>query len=183
MSTLLSLPAFRDERTVHVVVESPRGSALKFKCDATTGLMTLSRPLSGGLVYPHDWGFVPSTRASDGDPLDAFVLWDAVSYPGLVIYARPIGVLRIEQTNSATRARERNDRIAVVPTDAPQLDTITDVMGLPERIRAEIEHFFTAAVAFESKELEILGWGGPQEARESVRAACIQTRSPTDWPT
>jgi inorganic pyrophosphatase len=171
MATLLELPAFRDEQTVNTVVESPRGSALKFKCDAATGLMMLSRPLPSGLVYPHDWGFVPSTRAADGDPLDACVLWDGVSYPGIVIPARPIGVLRVEQTNPSTHERERNDRLVVIPAKAARLDTVKDVSDIPERVRAELERFFTAAVAFEDKELTILGWGGQGEAMALVREA------------
>src|SRR5262245_61900493 len=138
MSSLLDLAAFRDERTLNLVVESPRGSALKFKCDAETGLMMLSRPLPSGLVYPHDWGFVPSTRAPDGDPLDAFVLWDGVSYPGIVMPARPIGVLRVEQTNPSTHARERNDRLVVVPVQAARLRAVTDVLDMPERVRTEL---------------------------------------------
>src|SRR5262245_41761920 len=106
MTDLLALPAFRDAEVCHIVIESPRGSSVKFKYDTKLHVMGLSRPLAAGLVYPYDWGFVLSTKAPDGDPLDAFVMWDGVSYPGVMLPCRPIGVLRIEQTNAETRERE-----------------------------------------------------------------------------
>jgi len=67
------------------MVESPRGSSVKFKYDPDDDVMVLSRPLPAGLAYPYDWGFVPSTRAADGDPLDAVIVWDGTSYPGVVV--------------------------------------------------------------------------------------------------
>src|SRR5262245_19043735 len=127
MTDLSSLPAFVDERSINVVVESPRGANLKLKYDVERRVMTLVRPLILGITYPHDWGFVPSTRGPDGDPVDAMVLWDNTSFPGLVLTCRPIGVLRVEQTNTSSRARERNDRLAVLPVKAPRWDAIQSV--------------------------------------------------------
>jgi inorganic pyrophosphatase len=167
----MNLPAFADAGAVHVIVESPRGSALKLKYDPDRGVMMLSRPLPEGLTYPHDWGFIPSTQAPDGDPLDVFIMWDGVSYPGIVIPCRPIGLLRVEQTNIKSRARERNDRIAALPIKAPRLDAIRSVFDIPERTRLELQQFFLAAVAFEGKDLKILGWSGPDEAIALVRAS------------
>jgi inorganic pyrophosphatase len=168
---LLRLPTFSDEGALHVVVESPRGSAAKFRYDPDLGAMALSRPLPGGLVYPHDWGFVPSTKAADGDPLDALIAWDGISYPGVVIACRAIGVLRVEQTNKTSRKRERNDRLVVMPADAPRWNTVRTIADLGERTRIELEQFFLAAVAFEGKQLALLGWGGPSAAMTLVRAS------------
>jgi inorganic pyrophosphatase len=169
MRSLLELPAFAGEDAVHVVVESPRGSTLKLKFDAKTGAMTMHRPLPAGLSYPHDWGFIPSTRAADGDPVDAFVMWDAASHPGVVIACRPIGVLRVEQTNLTSGQRERNDRIAALPVRAASWDDVRSVLDVSERARRELEQFFLAAVAFEGKNARMLGWSGPDEALALVR--------------
>jgi len=73
--------AYSADGSLYVMVESPRGSSIKFKYDPAIDRITLSRPLPAGLSYPHDWGFVPSTRASDGDPLDALIAWEGTSYP------------------------------------------------------------------------------------------------------
>jgi inorganic pyrophosphatase len=169
----LTLPAFRRDGSVNIVVESPRGSTVKFKYDTETGSMMLSRPLPSGVVYPHDWGFVPSTRAADGDPLDAMVLWDGTSFPGIVLPSRVIGVLRVEQTRAGSDARERNDRLFALPIKTPRLDHVRSIFDLPERERLELEQFFLNAVAFEGKALKLLGFDGPAEADRMLRAAVI----------
>jgi len=163
------LQAFRPGGSINVVVESPRGSSVKFKYDPDDEVMTLSRPLPAGLVYPYDWGFVPSTQAPDGDPVDAVILWDASSYPGVVIPCRAIGLIKVEQTNAASKRRERNDRLTMVPIEAPRHRDLTSVFDLPARVRKELEQFFLHAVAFENKAVKILGWSGPEAADRYLR--------------
>jgi len=171
VSDLVALPTFFETDVFHVVVESPRGAILKLKYDPEHQVIMLSRPLIAGLAYPYDWGFVPSTRAPDGDPLDAIVMWDGISYPGVVLRCRPLGVVRVEQTNPASHRRERNDRLVAMPIKAPRWDAIRSVTDFSDRTRRELEQFFLTAVAFEGKELTILGWGSPHEALELVRAS------------
>src|SRR5262245_43332643 len=104
-----TLPTFGNGDAVHVVIESPRHAAVKWKYEPKLQAFTLSRPLPLGLVYPCDWGFIPSTQAADGDALDALVVWDATSFTGAVLRCRLLGVLIVEQ-NSKTKpgTRERN---------------------------------------------------------------------------
>ena len=45
----------------------------------------------------------------------------------------------------------------------------TSVQQLPDRVRAEFEQFFLAAVAFEGKQVRLLGWEGPDQALETIR--------------
>lgn len=172
-----SLPAFGSNDAIHVVVESPRGSSVKLKYDPHLEAFTLSRPLPEGLIYPYDWGFVPSTRASDGDPLDAIVVWDRPSFPGVVLACRLIGVLVAEQ-NSKQHAgrRERNDRLIALPLEAARFATIRSVDDLPARMKEEIEAFFVASTAFEKKNLTFGGWSNAGTALDLLKAS-IQTIS------
>ena len=152
---------------IHVVIESPAGATTKLKWEPKLGLFTLSRPLPLGEAYPHDWGFVPGTKAADGDPLDALVLSEGTTYPGLLIRARPLGVVLLEQ-NAEGGGRERNDRLVTVACSAARQD-VQDTNELPRRLREEIERFFVNVTFFESKDAVILGWGGSKEAWTQVR--------------
>lgn len=165
--------ARRDDGSINVIVETPRGSSAKFKFDPETGAMMLSRPLPIGIVYPYDWGFIPSTRAADGDPLDVMILWDGVGFPGLVVASRLIGLLRVEQKGPEPGTRERNDRLFALPMKAPRCDHIRTIFDLPERVRLELERFFLNVVAFEGKELALLGFDGPDEAERVLSASIV----------
>lgn len=147
----------------HVVVESPRGSVVKLKYEPKLRVLLAARPLPLGFSYPYDWGFVPSTQAQDGDPVDALVYWDVQSFPGVVIPCRALGVLRLEQ-DAKGGGRERNDRLLAIPLAHPRGDDLVTVEDLPARVRDEIAHFFTSSVFFEPKNPDVLGWGGPDAA-------------------
>lgn len=168
---LTRLPLHGKGGAFHVVVESPRGSTVKLKYEPELGAFTVSRPLVHGLRYPFDWGFLPSTLAPDGDPLDALVYWDESTYPGVVLPCRALGVLKVEQKKSKGRGRERNDRLLVVPVTAARAENLDRVQELSRRERQELEHFFTAAVAFADKDVEVLGWEGPAVAERMIQEA------------
>ena len=173
---LAAIPAFAAGDIVHVIVEAPRGASLKLKYEVEGQAMSVSRPLPLGVVFPLDWGFVPSTEADDGDPLDAMLLWDVASYPGTVVPSRPIGVLQVEQnrTNYDPSQRSRNDRILCVPVAARREQSLTTLGALPLRVRQELEHFATAATALEGKDVRILGWADAEAALGLVRSAATR---------
>jgi len=166
----LSLPASSTDGLLNVVVEAPAGSTNKIKWEPELGSFALSRPLPLGMAYPHDWGFVPGTRAADGDPVDAMVLSEGTTYPGLVIACRPIGVLRLEQNRKQGGGRERNDRILAVAASAAR-HPLRSAAELPPHLREELERFFVNIVFFEDKAPALLGWGDAGEAWQLVRGS------------
>lgn len=160
------IPA-RREGGFHVVVETPRGSPFKLKLDPALGVLALKRPLPLGHTWPYDFGFVPSTRAPDGDPVDALVLWDASSPAGLVVPCRALGVLQLDQLERDGR-RVRNDRIVAVPLRFERGAPLRSVDDLPARVREELAHFSASSVFFEGKDVRSLGWAGPPAAEALI---------------
>lgn len=174
----------REEHVANVVVESPFGSAVKLKYDAAIGAFVLKRPLSLGLVFPFELGFFPGTVAEDGDPLDAAVLADGGSYPGVVLRCRPIGVLRATQRaegGATKKARVRNDRVLLVACEDRRRNGLLDIADLADREREEIEQFFVRSVALEEKELALHGWGDATAARRTIAGSLAIRRNTPRW--
>lgn len=169
MPNLINLPPFTEDGDNYVVVETPRGSRAKFDYDPKLKAFTLSKSLLTGLSYPHDWGFVPSTMADDGDPIDVMVVHDAATFPGTILTCRIIGVLQIEQKSKGKK--ERNDRLFAVPKDSHSEQALKDVGDLSEPIRQVLEKFFKATDELEDKELDVIGWKGPKTAVKAIKEA------------
>ncbi len=169
MPNFINLPPFAEDGAVHVVIETPRGSRAKFAYDPKLETFTLTKSLLVGLTYPYDWGFVPSTTAEDGDPLDVMVIHDAATLPGLVLACRIIGILQIRQ-NSKGKA-ERNDRLFAVPRRSHSERGLPDVRELSKPFREELEKFFIATDELEDKKLDIIGWKGPKVALKAIKDA------------
>jgi inorganic pyrophosphatase len=170
MADLLKLPVRSKAGDVFVVVETPRGSAAKLEFDPALQVFTLSKSLILGLTYPYDWGFVPSTRGEDGDPVDVMVLHDAATSPGLVLKCKIIGVLEVIQKSSG-KQKIRNDRLFAVPRESHREKSEDDARDLSKQVRQEIEKFFVATDELEDKELKFLGWKGPKTGEQLVDRA------------
>jgi inorganic pyrophosphatase len=166
MVDYLKLPCRNEDGRINFVVEAPKGSLIKVAFDPKYGAFVFKRALNLGVCYPYDWGFVPSTRAADGDPLDAMLLFDAPSWPGVVIPAKTIGVVRL--TQNASGKRERNDRVILVPADERRFQ---DVKDLAKNVRTELEQFFVTVTELSDKDVIVDGWEGPTSAEQIIEEA------------
>ena len=161
-----ALPSRCAGGAIRVVVESPRGSRVKIGYDPELAVFAVDRELVLGLAYPYDWGFVPSTLAEDGDPLDAMVLGDSHTYPGVVLAGRAIGVARV--TEPRGKRRISNDRVLFAPADEERYAELDDVRNLSKRGRQELERFFLSATLFDKRDVRVEGWDGPKAALKLV---------------
>lgn len=159
------LPTRDDDGCINMIVESPRGSRLKIEFDTKAGTFAVARPLPLGMSYPFDWGFIPGTRAADGDPVDAMLLNDVATYPGILVRARPIGMVELVQSDGKAKA-EINNRVVLLPQWRDQ--HLEEASDLPEDVRAQIESFFVQTTRFTDKEVSVRGWASAKKATRFI---------------
>ncbi len=131
------------EGCIHVVIEIPRGSRNKYEIDHDTGKVFLDRRLFTATTYPADYGFIPNTLGGDGDPLDALVLLEDSTFPGVWVEAKPVGLLWMQDEAGP------DAKIICVPPTEPRWKGIDDLHDLPDELLEEIKHFFDVYKALE----------------------------------
>jgi inorganic pyrophosphatase len=141
-----------DGEPLHCLVEIPKGSRNKYQWDEDLGGIKLARFLFSSVVYPADYGFVPGTLSPKGEALDAMILVSEPTFPGCRIPVRVVGVLRTEDE------RGQDDKLLCVPCHDPGWSDIASLDDVPERMRVEIEHFFSIYKEPEGREVTIHGW-------------------------
>lgn len=169
---LSHLPAIAsDSDEVTVVVETPRGSRNKLGYDEAIGAFRLKFVLPEGMAFPYDFGFIPSTRAEDGDPLDVLVLLDHPAPTGCVLGARLIGVIEARQKARPDQDWTRNDRLLAVATHARTHRHIKTIADLRPGQADEIAAFFAQYSRLNGRVFEVLGTVGPEAARATLEHA------------
>jgi len=161
---------FEDEDTLHVIIETPKGSRNKFKFDPDRGVFELGSVLPAGAVFPFDFGFVPGTKGDDGDPVDVLVLMDEPAFPGCLVRSRLIGVIEAEQVERDGTEVENHRLIAVADNSWAHHD-ITTIDDVAKRLIEEIEHFFVSYNTAKYKTFTPKGRYGPKRARKLVEDA------------
>src|SRR5207253_4048296 len=119
---------------------------------------TLKKVLPAGMAFPYDFGFVPSTRAGDGDPIDVLVLMDEPAFPGCLVECRLIGVIEAEKIEDGEH--ERNDRLIAVEGNTHSYSTTRTIKDLGSDFLKQLEAFFVNYHQREEHEFRILGSRG-----------------------
>ncbi len=155
----------RAPEEINVVVEIPEGCRNKYEYDKTLNVFRLDRVLHSPIYYPGDYGFMPQTLAEDGDPLDVLILVVQPTFPGCVVAARPIGLLRMVDDGKP------DDKILAVPVGEPEYaDIYSHAQIFPHKLRT-ISHFFETYKMLEGKQTSTLGWADGAAARRSITAS------------
>lgn len=156
------------EEDFYAVIEVSKGGKAKYELDKETGILRLDRVLYTSTHYPANYGFIPRTFASDGDPLDVLVLCSETIIPMSLVHCYPIGVIIMNDSGAA------DEKIIAIPFDDPTYNSFQDISELPKHIFDEMQHFFAVYKQLEhSKETEISDVKN-REAAVSIIASCIE---------
>ncbi len=150
---------------VNAVIEVPGGQANKYEYDKSLHVFRLDRPLYASVHYPGDYGFIPSTCAPDGDPLDILVLLTEPTFSGCLVEARPVGVLQMLDQGVP------DEKVLAVASRDPTHSPICNHSDFAPHVLREIEHFFSIYKELEGKHTEVKGWHDATSARQLVAAA------------
>ena len=160
MDPVKDLPTGTSEEVI-VFIEVPRGCPIKYEYDKKLGIMAVDRYIHSPITYPGDYGLIPQTHCDDGDPLDCLVLVSSPGYPGTVVKARAIGVLRMQDEKGG------DDKLVCVPVDDPRFENVKDIDDISAHLQKEISHFFEVYKALEpNKWVKVKGLEGAAKAKE-----------------
>ncbi len=155
-----------DRDTVYAVIETPQKTRHKYAFDAEIGIFMLKHTLASGLEWPYDYGFIPQTLGNDGDPLDILLLQDEPTFPGCLIKARVLGIIRIAKNGV------QNDRIlgcsVHMPGTALSTDRYHDVDDLPEDLINGLCRFLIDYSAEQGNEMQFNGVQSRKKAMDAI---------------
>jgi len=155
-------PGKKCPEIVTSVIEIQKGSRSKFEIDKESGLIKLDRFLHGSMHYPVNYGIIPKTLGEDGDPLDILVFTGAELFPGCLVDARVIGVLRMVDQGTT------DDKILAVANQDVTLAHLKSATALSPHEKLELEHFFERYTELEGKKVTVPGIDDATKAKELI---------------
>jgi inorganic pyrophosphatase len=169
--TILSeiAPFGEKDDELRIVIETPKGSRNKYDYDPECDCLELGTVLPEGMVFPYDFGFVPSTLGEDGDPLDVLILMDAPVVPGCIVRAKLLGAIEAMQKDKGEKWT-RNDRLLAVATHAQTHQDLKSLKDLRPHLLEEIKGFFVDYNKLRNRKFRPQNEAGPRKARKLIEA-------------
>jgi inorganic pyrophosphatase len=120
------------------------------------------------MLFPFDFGFIPSTLGEDGDPLDIMVLMDAPAHVGCLIQVRIIGIINADQTEDGRTVS--NNRLLGVAVHSYAHENLNSIDEVSKTLLDQVEAFFVSYNKQRGKKFKVIGTGGPKKALAFLKA-------------
>lgn len=154
---------FGSEEKFNVIIEISQGSQDKYEYDEELDVIKLDRVLFSAQRFPANYGFIPQTRADDGDHTDVVLFSTNPIHPGAVVEARAIGFMNMNDGG------EIDNKILAVPTEDPRFAHVKSLGELPEHSPKEIKNFFETYKMLQNKEVTVGEFEGADKAQDYIK--------------
>jgi inorganic pyrophosphatase len=141
---------------VNVFIECVKGTKDFYGYDKKTETFILKRVLE--IPFPDGYGFIPKTHHIDAEPLDVLVLISNQLQQGVVLPARPIGVIRLKGNvpDDVLIAVSISDKSFESINDISQVENLDELKRFLEIFKeSTVEYVFDAEHAKKSIETSI----------------------------
>lgn len=146
-----------DKDLVNVFIESEKDSKSYYKYDVKKGMFTLKKVLK--TPFPGSFGFIPKTHHVDGEPLDVLVLASDSIEKGIIVEARPIGMIRM-------KSEIPDDILIAVPIADSNFKDLKDLSKVDTNLMKSLKAFLE-----EFKEMKMENSFDSDHAKNAVRRA------------
>jgi inorganic pyrophosphatase len=150
---------------IYAIIEIPKDSNIKYEVDEKTGLLFIDRKLHTAMTYPFNYGFIPSTKEEDGDPIDILIISNDKYSPLSVVRSKPIGVLITEDEEG------KDSKIIAVPDKKIDVNysKLDEIDQIDQEILDKIKHFFEHYKELEKgKFVKVIGWENKNQAEKII---------------
>jgi len=150
----------------NVVIEIPKGSEKKFEYDEATDQIVVDFIFTDGFKYFFNYGFIPQTKAQDGDTLDVIVLGPTLE-SGAVVLCRPIGIIK-----QLDRGQE-DHKVVAVPVDCSETEKLQNIQDLKDAEWQRFKDFYTEIGRQKQKKIEIIGFEDKDQAVAEIKKSML----------
>ena len=144
-----------DKDLVNVFIESEKDSKNYYKYDTKKGMFTLKKVMK--TTFPGSFGFIPKTHHVDGQPMDVLMLASDSIEQGIVVEARPIGMIRM-------KAEIPDDILVAVPVADSEFEKLKDLSKVDNDTMKSLKAFLE-----EFKEMKVENVFDSDHAKNAVR--------------
>lgn len=179
-----AIAAINDDDRINMIVEIPAGTNHKIEYNGEKNEFVNDQNADGStrvisfLPYPGNYGFIPGTlmdreRGGDGDPLDIFLISEAL-LTGTIVPVIPIGALLLRDRG------EIDTKIIAIPADSTnQVMSPTDFLDFSIHHDAAKQIIETWFLHYKGRgQTELIRWEDENYAWEEVRKWKVKQTAP-----
>lgn len=163
------IPGSNIPYSFNAIIEIPMNAhPIKYEVDKKSDAIFVDRFINTSMRYPCNYGYIPQTLSTDGDPVDVLVITPFPLLSCAVIHCRPICILKMTDESGI------DAKVLAVPVNKilPIYANWHTLKDIDTFYLKQIQHFFEHYKDLEkNKWVKINGWEDVESAQLEILAS------------